>query len=61
MIQEYAIMAQMIAFMIGFIVHKFFSNIRESNFLSCLSDETLESIHQDLRNHHRKQYDEEGN
>ena len=61
MIQEYAIMAQIIAFMLGFLVQKIFSNIRESTFLSYLSDETLNNIHQDLRNHNRKQYDKEGN
>jgi hypothetical protein len=53
MIYEYSIMAQFIAFLLGFYLQKLFFYIKHNNFLNSLSEETLINIHRDIEKNQR--------
>jgi len=57
MILEFAVAAQILSFLIGFMLHCYFSKIRENNFFNSLSEDTLIKIQSDIENNDRKQYD----
>lgn len=57
MIFEYAIAAQFLSFLLGFLLHTFFSKIQENNFFNSLSEETLIKIRDDIRRKDMEQYD----
>jgi hypothetical protein len=58
MIYEYAVMAQIISFFMGFLLNKLITNIKELNFFNCLSEETLSRIHDDIQKNNKEEYDE---
>lgn len=57
MILEFAVAAQILSFLIGFMLHCYFSKIRENHFFNSLSEDTLIKIQSDIENNDRKQYD----
>jgi len=57
MIYEYAIAAQILSFILGFLLHTFFSKVRQNRFFDSLSEETLIKIKDDIRRKDMEQYD----
>jgi len=58
MIYEYAVMAQIISFFMGFLLNRLITNVKEFNFFNCLSEETLSRIHDDITKNNKENYDE---